>query len=95
MASAQVLAPYTERDGVLNHDNYQCRFLNQNFQPESWPKSFSSTMAWDGTKLEESQYTYHLSKGEIEEIETALNTYKGIFSILMVVTIRGSRAEKT
>lgn len=46
--------------------------------PNGFPSALDSPLAWTGQQLaRQSDYIHHLSENEIEEIEAALNQFKG------------------
>jgi hypothetical protein len=46
----------------------------------SWP-TMTGEMAWDGRYLDSSKYMCELSNGDIEEIEIAVQTFKGLLPV--------------
>jgi hypothetical protein len=44
--------------------------------PKGYPSNMNASLAWDGANITESQYICHLSDDDIQEIETALESFK-------------------
>jgi hypothetical protein len=48
--------------------------------PEGWPKTLNVPMAWSGSQFKhESEYILTLSESEVQEVEKALQSFKGTF----------------
>lgn len=48
----------------------------------SFPQSIDLPGAWQGNQFsDESEYVYHLSSSEIDEVENALSHFKGKFTV--------------
>lgn len=48
--------------------------------PEGWPKTLPVPMAWAGAQFkDESEYIHTLSESDIQEVENALQVFKGTF----------------
>jgi hypothetical protein len=43
---------------------------------QGWPKYLDSPLAWDGSKFQQEEYTYTLTKEEKADVEKALKSFK-------------------
>lgn len=69
----EAIAPCVQGSSIPSTPNTKLPTL-----PSGFPTQLSSELAWTkGTFLDESSYIYNLTESDLEEINKALNRFKG------------------